>query len=341
MPYRRRYRRKRRFRTSKWKQYLYTMRKLSGMRKFLKENRDGSLSFETQLDRVDLRTMGCMGCQANDEVYVDAAYGQTGVGLGEQGGDNDELNDVSANVVQKFYIYGEKHIYHFKNQSEVAAFITIYECIAKRDADCSGDSTTNSPEKICMHDIIMGLKDYYGASNPVGGPIGTTVDVQGDGILDDDDGYSPGDTQVDAVSKFVAPTQSSQFKAKWRVLKKKLYKLPPGGEIFWKVHVKNHVYNPQNERARGGSGPDDRVVRRNLTKTLVIKTHGGIGTLSDDVSVQGLMRVGISIDLVVAARVIPLRRGEPSISHQVLKDADNDQTALFEPGNAEDNPDQG
>lgn len=341
MPFRKRYRgrRRRRYRRrygrskSMWKNYIFTQKKQLSERKFIEEERGGASAFTTTIDSVHWQCVQCVGSPVDDNAYAlgsKANQGQQGVHLGDVDGmDNDQKDDNAENTVQKYLIYKEKLVAHYKNMSLIPAFLTAYEVICKKLVVDSSGTYTDCRHKI-MDDFLSGIQDYMGA-----GSTSTTTKV-GDNVVS----FTGGSTTGTTYSKFISPTQSRKFNIYWKVKRKKMFKLNPGDEVFWTLKSKNHIYDPMIHNADNGASSTDKTLARPwLTKALIIKCHGAIIASTGTVTEMGLGIVNMAVDTIRTAKVLPLKYGERNLSHYVTHEVAATLASAVAPGRHDDKND--
>lgn len=314
-----------------WKQYLYTQRKQLGLRRFIEENRTGGASLHTDLQEVHWTAQQCLGSPIDDAVYIAGALGQASTALGSIAGmDIDEKNDTGDNVVQRYYISREKQTVHYKNMSLIPAFLTVYEIVAKQRIHEDESGLQDCRAKI-MNDLMNGWKDYM--------QTGTATDISkpGDSMIT----YNVGDIAGIVFSKFLSPTQSRKFRMYWKIVKKKMFKLNPGDNVFWNLKGRNHIYDPflQDEDV-GATNQLQTIARKGITRVLISKVHGDIVADTTDPAIMGFGGVSVCVDTIRSAQVLPLQYSETQISHKLtLEDKDNLASAVA-PGEHADAADE-
>lgn len=334
---RRRFKRRRKQSTTRrrWKDWLADQKRMYGVRKFFTETRNGNDSIAVDRNVVRFSAHACMGCPAVDRSYIAGVLGQSGQELGspDHGGTDDMKVDSTATDIKKVLIYEEKQTVHLRNVSLNPVHCKVYEIVAKRNIS-STDSSYNDAREIALHDFAIGLKEDMATGTAT--TSASTV-YEGDEIIE----YTPGNKNGTTRSAFMGPNSSTRFRQNWKVAKFARYKLSPGDEVFWKMKVKDHIYDPAKDLTGNGSVLEDaRHVRKGLTKLLLIFVHGSMGAKTDDVNTVGYLSVHMTVDLVQSAKVMPINFEEPEKSFQVLIDKDDDTLLLVGPTHHSDAADE-
>lgn len=291
---------KRRTGKASFSMYVKHQRIRNGIRQHTAEVRTEGL--ESGQNVVKIKAVTSLADRACLEAIVAKTGGHSGTQLG--GG-----TYSSEKLYKKYYIKNYKVIYHLRNLSPQECFVTVYECVARKDQTFSTSCATAAQQ--CITDLYKGWYQDMGA-----GTSGTTGG-SGDAILSHTAGANTGTLD----SKFLSFRRSRQFNDRWGIVKQKKFKLNPGDDIFWTIKVPDRTFNPLSYQVEDSLAVHD--MKRGYSKALMIKFHGVMGHSNstgsswDDV---GLMNSIIAYDQYETAQVIPLSFNLAQHNHEVTHD---------------------
>ena len=143
-------------------------------------------------------------------------------------GDTNAHTYATDKLQQRFDLCRYKQTWHFRNIDPHEVFLTVYELVARNYLPKSG---SNICEDI-ITDMASGIREYLGSGTA------STTKYTGDEIID-----STASTQMILNSAAIEPKQSRRFNQNWKIVKVKKFKLNPGDDVFWKMRLKNRVFN--------------------------------------------------------------------------------------------------
>lgn len=303
-----RFKRRRGNTSASYRQYVNILKRTRGVRKFHEEVRNTGL--ETGQNKVLWEIVANEGDKTRLESIILSTLGQDGATLGDNPAD-----EQRKNLITNYHATT-----HFRNVSTHPVFLTIYEITPRKDGVVE-DTLTDMKRK-CMSDLMTGWDLDTGA--------GSTSSTLKSGK--EDTTFTPGDFSGTTFTQFRSPRTSRQFMRNWRINRNKLYKLAPGADVFWTLHMKNRVHNPVRELEVDTS--QSREWTHGYAKMLLVKVCGTMG-VSDDVGehgVVGLMNSHLTVDCFSRCRVLAMTTKDNALALTLGHDAIEGAEQLEGPG---------
>jgi hypothetical protein len=287
-----------------------------GKRKYIHEERNDSII--APQNQAHFEAIDCGGTYNNIQTILGSSM--TGA-LYTDLGDHEiftvssklAYSGASVNRVQKYDLSKYSRVFKFRNITEHAQMVTIYEIQAKIDK-CF-DSTADSMSKDIVQTIAEGWEHYYPT-----GDAATTVHVEGDKLWS----FSAGNTHIDTPSDVLKPSMSRAFNNAYKTLKKVTYKLMPGDEIHWPVRFRDRVYNPKRWHNSDMTLTTDKSLdmKAGYSKALLIRLCGCLGRseTADEADVIGFLQADLAYTSVTRCGVLPMVSGYPETHHDLDRD---------------------
>lgn len=303
MPYKRRYRSRRRFKKRRkrrsgrsafgFRVSKQVSKQVEGVRNWCVETRNEAVV--TSQNQVKFNAVCVMADRNAIEGIIKSVYdaGNVNTGIGETsiGAYESTLENYKADIVNY------KTVSHFRNLDEHPHMLTVYECVAKRTF-ASDTGNANGMLQL-TDDVFHGweLHDTSAATSTATAKFGI------DGMT-----HTDHTDEIETYSQFRQPESSKLFRANWRIVKKKKFKLNPGDDVYWTMRVKNRVWNPQRVYVDYVDGTDTLDFFKGYTKVLFVKLSGLIGrsSVANEPSVVGLMETDCSYDCLAKCKIQPL-----------------------------------
>lgn len=272
---------------------------MNGSRRYLKETRQAAI--ETTQNEVTFAVVSEIADRAEIETMI-KQVGSNYTGLGETA----SIGAYESNEGQyKVDITNYKKTVHLRNVDLHPAEVTIYEIVSKKSRGID-DGLNQSPGTQMIWDIQRGFKkDLVSGTATATQATGSTI-VSG-----------VTNTSLTTYSKMWGPGNSQEFRENWKILRKKLFRLSPGDDIYWDFRAKNRVFNPKrwyNIDTSAEDLPDDVAthdMHAYYTKVLLVKIVGAIGRsdVTAEADVIGFLQTDIAYDVVHYANLCPLLLG--------------------------------
>lgn len=274
---------------------LQVAKAVTGYRRFHNEELSTYIEANEATTQYECRTEMVFMDRAYMETIIDSTNTQDGAPLGE----------VARSDLNEFHIANIYQQNHFKNLSLVPGFLTVYEFVAKKRMFY--DATYTTTAKYLMSDVVAGIRDDSGAAIVSG-----TTAKYGDFIVP----YTNGDTGVASYAHKLGLGQSRRWADKWKLVKSKTFKLNPGADVFWSIKSKGFKYSLQ--KLTNGIGGDVADVIPGVTKCLLVKWTGSIGTSDTVAGNVGHMHVRLAVGKTQDARCMVMKRSNHGLVNRVI-----------------------
>ncbi len=299
-------RKRKRGRNRFFKNYVKIQKAMLGSRTFMTEDR--SVAVTSPTNEVLFSAVFSMADMPKVQAMVESTLGVSGNALGHGVQELDPSTALNQRHLT-FDIKKHKSIVHFRNVSEHAAFLTVYECVAKQSYPFDAVDT-NAQSKL-MNDLANGWKDDMGAG------ASTATTKSGDLTVT----FAASSASATCFSQYIKPQQSRQFNLQWKIVKQKKFKMNTGDDVFWKMYVRDRVWNPYKEK-NPNSGTFNRDVVKGYTKVLLVRLCGAMGRniVAGQHGTIGLMNVDLTLDTLRRAQVVPVTQGFNDHSSAITHD---------------------
>lgn len=293
------YKRRKAVSNRRYKDFIYDAIKLNGVQRHRAEIRNAGLENPTNL--VTFNAFRSMNDRADIELYLQTTIGESGNEL--SGG------TYSTDIYNKqWYLYNYNAMNKIRNVGEHDAWLTIYECVAKKNRTLN-DATYSTTRSLIMNDIVNGWKDKMGAG------ASTLSTKSGENIIS----FTPGNATCDTYSRTIHPKESKEFLHNWKILSQKTFKLNPGDDVQWTIKMKNFMWNPMKWKDTGNNQVD---IYAGKTKVFLMKYNGSMGrsTAAGEEDIVGLMQADLAVETFQSGNVTQVQTSQAELHHTLYHD---------------------
>ena len=186
---------------------------IEGSKLFLREDRQDTV--QSPQNVVYWKSLLSANCYSSLNTIL-TATGQSGA-----------LGSMTDDHVD-YRIYGQSVSVHLRNVSNHPAYVTLYEVMYKDDHNI--DSATNTVTS-CADFLISQLHDGWDKY-----AVATQFDRAGTGTLS---AYTAGNDYLETDMKILTPNNSSNFKARFKTIRKIKLKMKAGDDFWFKVRPRS------------------------------------------------------------------------------------------------------
>lgn len=245
----------------------------SGDRKYLKEQR--GLEMEAAQDLIRYECVGSHGCYGSFNNILSEAVQDGAMGS-------------SSDIARDYHIYNHKIAYHFRNVSNHAAFMNVYECSFRNDFQY--DSTD---QLACTQIAISALNDGWD-------DLASAAEFNSGGTGDIAT-YTADNTYLQSKMKTITPYNSKAFTRIFKIQKSARVKLQPGDDYWYNCRVPAHTFKgsvwngtPEMQRLEAKGG---------VTKVIIVSFRGALGKGNASNTLSGWMNSFLAYERIERASV--------------------------------------